>query len=62
MRLEEFDCRIAQIKEILASTESKLEQAYELHTALDKKLDRLSAKLGGPLGPPERATNRNEGV
>ncbi|MFZ0962546.1 MAG: hypothetical protein WAO35_16750 [Terriglobia bacterium] len=45
MTLEEFDRRIAQINELLASAGLKFDEAAELHSALDAKLDRLAAKL-----------------
>ena len=45
MTLEEFDRRIAQINELLASAGSKLNEATELHIALDAKLDRLAEAL-----------------
>lgn len=45
MTLEEFDRRIAQINGLLASADSKLKEAAELHIALDAKLDRLTEAL-----------------
>ena len=61
MTTQEFESRIAQIKESLASAGSKIEQAFELCSALDEKLDRIGKKMH-KLADGRVSTNQKLGV